>query len=334
MQKDIKSNIPILEMDQVTKRFGHHVAVNDLSLTVHRGDILGLLGPNGSGKTTTLRMALGLITPTSGTISLFGYSLAQSRQRQLALRRVGSLIEYPFFYPYLNARENLQVMARLSGWSEAKHIECRITKVIEQVALTRYSNIPFKRYSLGMKQRLGIGAALLTSPELLLLDEPTNGLDPDGIHDIRTLLTLLARQGTTLIVSSHLLHEVQQICTRVAILKEGCLLVQGTVRELLQDKGSLYLSFPSVELRDKAQRLLQQVRSQEAPWITNIQPLQAEAPEAALELDAPHTHSADLCALLAQQEIYPAEMRRQSFDLEQVFFALTQRDSVLTQVPV
>lgn len=321
------TSIPILKLQGLTKKFGQQLAVNNIDLNLYKGQVLGLLGPNGSGKTTTLRMALGLVTPTGGSVELFGQGLAQAAQRQSALRRIGAVIETPMFYPYLNAQDNLRVMARLSGWIDAKRSDQRITQVLEQVDLARHGRVIFKRFSLGMKQRLALGAALLTMPELLVLDEPTNGLDPEGIQDMRELIATLARQGTTLIVSSHLLYEIQQICSHVAILKLGNLLVQGEVQGLLQQRSFLYLVFASVEARDEAQRLLQTAQGDTAPWLQQIQPAPAKAPEAALRLDAAHSYATDINALLAQHHIYLAEMRREHYDLEQFFFELTQTNT-------
>jgi ABC-2 type transport system ATP-binding protein len=306
----------ILKLQGLSKQFGQQLAVNNIDLTLHKGQVLGLLGPNGSGKTTTLRMALGLITPTSGSVELFGQTLARAWQQQNTLRRIGSVIEMPQFYPYLNAQDNLRVVARLSGWTDARHSDRRITQVLEHVDLARHGRISFKRFSLGMKQRLALGAALLTAPELLVLDEPTNGLDPEGIQDMRKLITSLAEQGTTLIVSSHL----------------GNMLAQGDVQELLQQRSFLFLTFASSEIRDKAQHVLQQAQTQETPWLLKISPVEAKAPEAALRLDAAHSHAVDILTLLARHELWPVELRREHHDLEQFFFALTQQDTAFPAV--
>jgi ABC-2 type transport system ATP-binding protein len=221
----------------LTKRYGQRLAVNGLSLDVQRGDVFGLLGPNGSGKTTTLRMLLGLVWPTAGEIHMFGGDMAESTQRRAALRRVGAVVEQPAFYPYLSGRENLRGVAVFAGLADTPQTRTRIEEALAHVGLAERANDAYRKYSLGMKQRLGIAAALLMEPELVILDEPTNGLDPAGVVEVRGLISTLAQRGITIVLSSHLLYEVQQVCTRVAVLKDGALLGQGLVSELLASHG-------------------------------------------------------------------------------------------------
>lgn len=200
-------------------------AVDGISLAVHPGEIYGFLGPNGAGKSTTIRMALGLIAPTAGSARLFGEDIAKDRS---ALRRVGSLADGGSFYPHLSGRDNLRVLARTMGLADAP-----IDRLLGEVDLEAGARRKVKEYSLGMKQRLGVAAALLGDPDLVILDEPTNGLDAAGIRDMRALIRSLADQGKTIFLSSHLLNEVQQLCDRVAIVARGRLLREAGIGDLL-----------------------------------------------------------------------------------------------------
>jgi len=213
----------IVHTEHLTKRYGDRLAVDDVNLTVRRGEVYGFLGPNGAGKTTTLRMLLGLIRPTAGVAVVLGAAPGAPA----GVRRVGALIEGPGFYPYLSGRDNLRVMARYQGVAEVA-----VDEVLDRVDLRSRGGDKFKAYSLGMKQRLGVASALLGDPDLLVLDEPTNGLDPAGMADMRRLLVDLAAQGQTVLLSSHLLTEVQEICDRVGVIDNGRLLVESTVAEL------------------------------------------------------------------------------------------------------
>ncbi len=214
----------VVETNGITKRYGSEtVAVDGLDLAVRRGEVYGFLGPNGAGKTTTLRMLLGLIRPTSGTATVMGEPPGSSE----GLSRVGALVEAPGFYPYLSGRDNLRVLAKYAGVPAS-----RVDPVLEQVGLSGRSAVQFKKYSLGMKQRLGVAAALLKDPTLLILDEPTNGLDPEGMAEMRHLIRALGRGERTVLLSSHLLGEVEQICDRVGVIQGGRLVAQGTVAEL------------------------------------------------------------------------------------------------------
>ncbi|GIP55465.1 bacitracin ABC transporter ATP-binding protein [Paenibacillus vini] len=216
----------IIQTKDLTKKYRGRPAVDHLNLEIAKGDIYGFLGPNGAGKTTTIRMLLGLIQPTEGSIRIFGREL---RKDKLAiLRRIGSLVEYPSYYGHLNAVDNLEAIRRILGAPKS-----RIDEVLEIVSLTSESRRAVKGYSLGMKQRLGIAASLLGSPDLLILDEPTNGLDPAGIHEIRELIkSMPAQYGITVLVSSHLLGEVEQMANRVGIIREGQMVFQDTIQNL------------------------------------------------------------------------------------------------------
>jgi len=238
----------LVKTRDLTKRYGPSiVAVDRVSLTVRRGEVYGFLGPNGAGKTTTLRMLLGLIKPTSGTASVL--SCAPGDPKSLA--RVGALVESPAFYPYLSGLDNLRVVAGYAGVPKR-----RIEAVLETVDLTERARDKFSTYSLGMKQRLGVAAALLKDPELLILDEPTNGLDPAGMADMRSLIRSLGSGERTVLLSSHLLGEVEQICDRVGVIAGGQLIAESTVEEL-RGKGALLVgATPLDHARERVEQLL------------------------------------------------------------------------------
>lgn len=220
----------IIETINLCKKYKTTYAVKDLSLQVRRGEIYGFLGPNGSGKTTSIKMLLGLIKATTGSITLFGKQL--ERDRNHILKKVGALVESPSYYGHLTGYENLKIIQRMLNVSEK-----RIEEVLNIVRLTKAKNKLVKQYSLGMKQRLGIAIALLGKPELLILDEPTNGLDPAGIHEIRDLIKSLPdTDGITILISSHLLSEIDQMATQVGIISEGNLIFQDSI-EVLRNKN-------------------------------------------------------------------------------------------------
>jgi len=217
----------ILRTDGLCKQFGGVTAVNEVDLSVSEGEIFGFLGPNGAGKTTTIGMILGLIQPTAGTISIFGQPLTPGRNS--ALRRVGSLVGAPTLVPYLSGRENLRLLARLHADVDAARVEA----VLARMSMSDAADRPVKEYSTGMKQRLGLAAALLHRPALVVLDEPTNGLDPAGMREVRELIRSLADEGITVFLSSHLLHEVEQVCDRIAVIHQGGIVTEGSVEALL-----------------------------------------------------------------------------------------------------
>jgi ABC-2 type transport system ATP-binding protein len=214
----------------LTKRFGTYAAVKGIDLGVPHGSVFGFLGPNGSGKTTTIRMLLGLASPTSGEAHVLG--AAMPRENASVLPRVGALVEGPGFYPYLSGADNLRRLDSADRYAPSRTRRTRVADALERVGLSAAAGKKVKAYSLGMKQRLGIANALLTPRELLILDEPTNGLDPQGTREVRTLVRSLASQGTTIFVSSHLLAEIEQICTHAAVMSAGSLVAQGTLDEL------------------------------------------------------------------------------------------------------
>jgi ABC-2 type transport system ATP-binding protein len=229
---------------QLTKRFGQILAVDRLDLDVREGDIYGFLGANGSGKTTTVRMLLGLVLATSGEVELMGRPMPGSAKS--VLPSVGALVEGPAAYAHLSGRTNLAVFDAMGPGGDRRSRAGRIEDVLDQVGLAGVDNRPVKAYSLGMRQRLGLAGALLRRPELLVLDEPTNGLDPQGIREIRELLLSLHEQGTTIFLSSHLLAEVEQLCTRVGVLDRGRMVIQDDLATLQQPTGRTYVRTPDV----------------------------------------------------------------------------------------
>lgn len=219
-----------IETRGLTKQFGAYAAVKNIDLSVPYGSVFGFLGPNGSGKTTTIRMLLGLASPTSGEARLLGSDVARGRAD--VLPRVGALVEGPGFYPYLSGAANLRRLDSADRYAPSRTRAARVADALERVGLSAAANKSVKAYSLGMKQRLGIANALLTPRELLILDEPTNGLDPQGTREVRSLVRSLAAAGTTIFVSSHLLAEIEQICTHAAVMSAGNLVAQGTLDDL------------------------------------------------------------------------------------------------------
>ena len=218
----------ILTVNNLTKKFGYLTAVKDLSFTIEKGNVYGILGPNGSGKSTTLGVVLNVVNLTNGDFSWFDGNTSTHE----ALKKVGAIIERPNFYPYMTAVQNLKLVCKIKEVSEAK-----IEEKLELVGLLERKNSKFRTYSLGMKQRLAIASALLNDPEILILDEPTNGLDPQGIHQIREIIKKVASQGTTILLASHLLDEVEKVCTHVVILRKGQKLYSGRVDDMMASHG-------------------------------------------------------------------------------------------------
>ena len=230
-------NTPAIAVSNLSKRYGDVVAINDASFEVPLGTICGFVGPNGSGKTTTIRMLLGLIKPSTGTGSIIGNSISHPEKY---LKEVGAMIEGPAFYPALSGLENLRVLAKLGGIPME-----RCEELIDLVGLSGRGKDKYKTYSLGMKQRLGIAAALLPNPKLLILDEPTNGLDPSGIQEVRDLLEKLANEGVTVFVSSHLLSELEMISKYLVMLRKGQVVFAGPIQDLLHRNKPTIIAKPS-----------------------------------------------------------------------------------------
>jgi ABC-2 type transport system ATP-binding protein len=289
-----------VETRRLTKRYGTLTAVDALDLTVRAGEVYGFLGPNGAGKTTTLRMLLGLIRPTSGEVRLFGRAPGH-------LEQVGALVEGPAFYPYLSGRDNLRVMARHAGVAYR-----RIGLVLDQVELTDRAGDRYATYSLGMKQRLGVAAALLKDPRLVVLDEPTNGLDPAGMADMRLLVRRLGAAGCTVLLSSHLMTEVQELCDRVGIVVRGRLVAESTVAELRGDSTLHVVAEPI----DKA---ISCVRAM-------FGDLAVRVVDDGLDLSVPPERAAAVNAELVGAGVAVSALGVRERSLEQVFFELTGGD--------
>jgi ABC-2 type transport system ATP-binding protein len=289
----------------LSKRYGARLAVNQLSLEVRRGEIFGFLGPNGAGKTTTIRMLLGLIAPTEGRVEILGGDVFAHRAE--ILPRVGALIETPALYPYLSGRDNLRAVGSVLGGAPAG----RIDAVLELVGLKDRQNDRVRTYSLGMKQRLGVAIALLNDPEVLVLDEPANGLDPAGIVEMRDLLRQLSAEGKTVFISSHVLSEVRQICTRVAILNLGRLVTESTVEDLLRGHGEFSVR---VEYAEQALALLRT-----AAWGQGAR-LDGSG---ALIVASPDGRGRTLNSFLSQAGYVPDALGPAEQDLEDVFLQLT-----------
>ncbi|WP_206830206.1 ABC transporter ATP-binding protein [Alicyclobacillus fructus] len=226
----------VLQLFDVTKRIGAREIVRQLNMSVREGEVYGFLGPNGAGKTTTIRMIVGLIRPTRGAIHICGHDVVE--EPVAAKRHIGAIVENPEMYGYLTGRQNLLHYARLAG---VDHVDERIRQVARRVGLEDRLDDKVKRYSLGMRQRLGVAQALIGDPKLLVLDEPTNGLDPAGMREFRELIRALAAEGLAVFVSSHLLSEVEQMCDRVAVLQQGSVIAEASVAELRTRAGSLRL---------------------------------------------------------------------------------------------
>ncbi|QDO93949.1 ATP-binding cassette domain-containing protein [Formosa sediminum] len=218
----------ILTINNLTKKFGPLTAVNNLSFTIKKGNVYGILGPNGSGKSTTLGIVLNVVNKTSGDFSWFDGSISTHN----ALKKVGAIIERPNFYPYMTAYQNLKLVCKIKGITLNK-----IEEKLEVVGLLDRKNSKFQSFSLGMKQRLAIASALLNDPEILILDEPTNGLDPQGIHQIREIIKQIAQNGTTILLASHLLDEVEKVCSHVVVLRKGVKLYSGRVDTMIASHG-------------------------------------------------------------------------------------------------
>ena len=295
-----------LQTDQLTKKYRRRLVVDRLSLSVERGDVFGFLGQNGAGKSTTIRMVLGLVRPTSGRVQLLGNDMA--RRPRAALQRVGAIIEAPAFYENFSGRQNLRMLASMSGGANATTIE----GVLELVGLRRRASDPVRVYSHGMRQRLGIAQALLPNPELIILDEPTDGLDPQGLAEVRNLVRRLRdERGLTIILSSHLLHEVEQVCNRVAIIDGGRLLYQGTVEQLMAQGRRIRLT------TDRAADAFELLAKDRGLVVTRNG-------DQSLYLQVSDEEIPDINALLVQHGFRIKEISSQRESLEEVFLRLTR----------
>src|SRR5258708_2725419 len=294
-------NTTIVETHSLTKRFGSGVlAVDSVDMSVRRGEVYGFLGPNGAGKTTTLRMLVGLIRPTSGTATVAGHTPGDPA----GLANIGSLIEGPGFYPYLSGRENLMVVADMVGVGKK-----RVDEMLDLVELGTRANRKFGTYSTGMKQRIGVAAALLQDPELVILDEPTHGLEPQGMAEMRKLIKDIGQSDRTVLLSSHLLGEVEQICDRVGVISNGHLVIQSTVQELLGEEGVLVRAQPIEQAQDFLTRM--------------FGPDAISRRDGAIPLKTKPENNAHINRELMNAGIGVSELRPFERSLEEVFFQLT-----------
>ena len=293
----------VIETEGLTKRFRKTTAVNGISFAVEAGQVFGFLGPNGSGKTTTIGMLTGIITPTGGRFRLFGSTTM--RERLAARRRMGATLEQPNFYPYLTGRTNLQIAANVKGVAGQE-----IDRVLELVGLARRQKDPFKTYSLGMKQRLALAATMLGNPELVILDEPANGLDPEGMREIREVIARLADAGTTIFLSSHLLWEVERTCTHVAILKEGRILRQASVADIVT--GSVVAELRSADA-DRLRAIVD----------TFPQARGSRVVDGTVVVELEDEDLAPLNRFVAERGVYVAHLALRQKSLEDVFMELT-----------
>jgi ABC-2 type transport system ATP-binding protein len=300
-----RSDEVVLRTRNLSKSYGSRLAVDNLNLEVRRGEIFGFLGPNGAGKTTTIRMSLGLIAPTGGSVEVLGKDIGEHLSE--VLPRVGALVETPALYTYMSGRNNLRTMASALGGISETHIDT----ILDVVGLRERQKDRVRTYSLGMKQRLGVGMALLHNPDLLILDEPANGLDPAGIVEMRDLMRALAARGKTVFISSHVLTEVQQICTRVAIITNGRLVTESTVEALTQTQGGYV-----VKVRQPAEAL---ALVQAQPWGA---PARVDA-NGYLLTPSPDGEGRSLNLFLSQAGHAPDLIMYQTESLEDVFLRLT-----------
>jgi ABC-2 type transport system ATP-binding protein len=310
MTTQMKQELPVQQKEVIlrttglTKKFGTRTAVNNLNLEIRRGEVFGFLGPNGSGKSTTVGMVVGLIAPTSGNVQVFGLDLKTHYWE--IMRKVGATIESPALYPYMSGWDNLYLFATAIGGIP----DSRITAVLERVNLLDRAKDKYKQYSLGMKQRLAIAAALLRDPELIILDEPTNGLDPAGYKEVRDLIPLLASENRTVILCSHLLHEVELVCDQVAIIKDGNVIANESMQALLA-KGQV------LQIKVENPQLAVAVLKKES-WIKSV-----VEKEGYLLIDVPKEESQRVSKILAENNIFVSELSVKGSDLESIFLELT-----------
>jgi ABC-2 type transport system ATP-binding protein len=308
----------VIEVEGLRKEYrrfrkGRTVALDGLDLTVPEGGVFGFLGPNGAGKTTTIRCLLGLIAPSSGSCMILGATPPRGLPEMIP--KIGAIVETPAMFPGFSGRKNLELLGATYGIGRRS-----VEEVLGVVGLAERGGDRVKTYSLGMKQRLGIGAALLKDPELLILDEPANGLDPAGIKEVRELVRRLGHEGRTVFVSSHILPEVKQMCDRVAILARGRCVASGPVDEVLS--------------RDRATGLLVRVEDHaRATAVLRAAGMAAEVRDEALIVEVPASDGARVTRALAESGIYLSEMRSEEVDLETVFLKLTTDEPQMDDPP-
>ena len=296
----------ILNVNELTKKFGPLTAVNQLSFSIEKGNVYGMLGPNGSGKSTTLGMILNVVNPTAGNFSWFG----GTQSTHQALKRVGAIIERPNFYPFMTAAQNLRLVCRIKEVPQSK-----IEEKLELVDLLDRKHDKFKTYSLGMKQRLAIASALLNDPEILILDEPTNGLDPQGIAQVRDIIFKIAAQGTTILLASHLLDEVEKVCSHVLVLQKGKQIYFGPVTALTTDHGYFEL-----DATEDAALLEALEENKHIKTVERQGTLVLAYPNEALEIET-------LSKTLTSKGIVLTHLAKKHKSLEEQFLTLTKKNN-------
>jgi len=297
----------ILSIKNLNKRYGKLQAVKNVSLEIHKGNVYGILGPNGSGKSTTLGIVLNVVNKTSGEYSWFGGTM----ETHEALKKVGAIIERPNFYPYMSAQENLELVCKIKGINYSK-----VQEKLEIVGLIDRKDSKFRTFSLGMKQRLAIASALLNDPEILILDEPTNGLDPQGIHQIRDIIRLISSQGTTILLASHLLDEVEKVGSHVLVLRKGEILYTGTVAGMATSNGIIELqSKDNSKLKETLQKFagIDEAKEEDGKIIITSKS----------NIDA-----GELNKFLAENNIYLTHLVKRNHSLEEQFLELTGKSSM------
>ena len=304
----MQDGIAALEVTNLSRTYAQRKAVDGLSFVVAPGEVVGFLGPNGAGKTTTIRTCLHLIRPTSGSVRMFGRDVWADGSESLA--RVGCLIESPAVLPFLSGRDNLEFIRRARGWVERSAVD----RTLATVGLSDRSNDHVRTYSLGMKQRLALGLSLLSDPDLLILDEPANGLDPAGIVEMRDLLRRLASDGTAVLVSSHVLSEVEETCDRVVIINHGKLVREGSVRDLLAGTGQFVVQLADVR---GALAVLQSTS-----WGANVR-----IRDGRLVSASPTGRGSDLVEFLSRAGHAPETLAEDRRELEDLFLELTYREA-------
>jgi len=303
----------VLECLNLTKQFANFTAVSDLTFRLKAGEVLGFLGPNGAGKSTTVGMILGLIRPTKGVVKITGKELTS--QPSLVAEHIGAIIENPAFYPYMSGRDNLKALAIAAGNVEKD----RIDVLLKLVNMHDRADKKYKTFSLGMKQRLGIAATLLTNPALVILDEPTNGLDPAGQREIREIIPRLAEEGHAVLLASHMLHEVEQVSDRIAIVRKGQMIKEGSVNELLETGSYVETVVPEASV-DLAMRELSK-----AAWVDRV-----VYEDGALKVYAAEDTGEAINRILVENDIYASVLAPKRNTLEDLFLDLTEEPGVVT----
>lgn len=300
----------VLETNSLTKQFGPLTAVDDLNIKLQQGEVLGFLGPNGSGKSTTVGMILGLVRPSRGTVRIAGK--INQEHPEIVSQTTGAIIENPAFYPYMSGRDNLRALAIAAGNVPDQRIE----DLLKLVNMSERAGSKYKTYSLGMKQRLGIAATLVTDPAIVILDEPTNGLDPAGQREIRGIIPRLAEEGHAVLLASHMLHEVEQVSDRVAIIRRGKMLREGRVGDLLAQGEYIEVGVDATDI-DRARDVLARM-----PWVEKV-----DVRDGTLHVAAPADAGSAINRTLVESGVFASRIAAQRNTLEELFLELTETNA-------